>query len=105
VFNKTTIMGKKSKKTNKIGSARSGTNLTEDGRMPERDGRRLYVLLSFLAEIAVPRLEAKRKECYRGNYEPLGWKSSDSHNGSIGMAANTMEMRETVMSYILQDID
>jgi hypothetical protein len=102
-------MGKKSKQkaNHKTSNNKSTSKLTQDGRMPERDGRRLYELLAFLAEIAVPRLEAKRKESYQKNYQPLGWKSNvDNNMGAlVGMAANTMEVREMVMSYILQDID
>jgi hypothetical protein len=96
-------MGKKSKRNNRIksNSPRSVTTLAEqDGRMPRREGIRFYDLLSFLAEIAVPRLEAKRKE-------PLGWKSTDLENGVVAFAgtANTRKVEGIVLAFILEDID
>jgi len=97
-------MGKKSRnpsKKNKAASAGSGSGdgaatnkvaVDSRGRMSERQGRRLYDLLSFLAELALPRLEAQRRDAQKQNYRPLGWISDG------GMTANSLEARDVVTS-------
>jgi len=104
-------MGKKSKNKKKVGGGRAAaaaattTLVSADGRMKEEDGRRFYDLVAFLAEIAVPVLEARRRETLKSNYHPLGWRTFDYSVGAQGMVANSLEVRDAVMSFILREID
>ena len=74
--------------------------VSEDGRMMQRDGQRFYDLLSFLAEIAVPLLEATLMNLRKDNYTPLGWK-----NGPNSITSNSMQLRTIVVPFILRSID
>jgi len=95
----------KSKVSNGTGGSITPAKISADGRMSEKDGRRFYDLLSFLAEIAVPELEVRRKDLLKKNYSPIGWKTFDFNRGARGLAANSMEIRDMVMTFILKEID
>mmetsp|Transcript_7999 Transcript_7999/g.9216 ORF Transcript_7999/g.9216 Transcript_7999/m.9216 type:complete len:746 (+) Transcript_7999:145-2382(+) len=97
----------KSNKSNGNSNSKSNksNNVSYNGCMTERNGRRFYDLLAFLAEIAVPRLESRRKESLGRSYESLGWVSWCKASRSMGMTANPVDIRETVMSFILREID
>ena len=69
-------------------------------RMVQRDGQRFYDLLSFLAEIAVPLLEATLMNLRKDNHTPLGWK-----NGPNSITSNSMQLRTIVVPFILRSID
>ena len=90
---------------NKKSSVAGSNSISADGRMTETNGRRFYDLLTFLAEIAVPLLEARRKDAQRENYIPIGWKKYDDATRSMGMAANLVDAEVYVMSFILKSIN
>jgi len=73
--------------------------------MTERNSRRFNDLIAFLMEIAVPLLEARRKECQLENYTPIGWKKYDEATRSTGMVGNSVDAKVHVMSFILKAIN
>jgi hypothetical protein len=69
-----------------------------EGRMQENQGRRVYGLWKVLAAMVLPKLNAERASVPGTTLTPLQWNSSD-------IAANSMDSRNMVMTYILQEID
>ena len=96
-------MGKKNR--SKAAAKKADIN----GNMPKRDIIRFDNYLTFLGEIAVPFLEANRRNLHTNNYKSLGWKwyDSDSHTQSqpTGMFSNPMMLRIIIISFILRSID
>ena len=95
-------MVKKSKDKKKAADGKKlGLVVSDDGRMLRGVGQRCYDLLSCLAEIAVPLLEATTRNLRKDNDTPLGWKNGP--NSSI--TSNSIQLRTIVVTFILRSSD